>query len=191
MFLKRTVITVEGNDDTASNKVGLKFFEKPGDVIVHLRDVVFFNCSAWASSPRLSDDVTVSYSWRNDGEPIAQSDGVRRILQNGGSLFTRNVLHSPQTGRTDEGRYQCVAWAEGIGAIVSRPARLRIAGSNGEGYCYKAILEAMTWDVATARCRQDHSEAHPACVLNRGQNDYIVNYLSKFRGLYLISVFSS
>jgi hypothetical protein len=48
--------------------------------------------------------------------------------------------------------------------------------------CYKAILEAMNYDQAYARCRSDDSRAHLAYVENEDQNNFIQDYLLKFRG---------
>ena len=51
---------------------------------------------------------------------------TRRLLANG-SLYFSTVQHT-RTTRPDEGLYQCVAKAEKIGTIVSRTAKLQVAG---------------------------------------------------------------
>lgn len=49
----------------------------------------------------------------------------RVVLPNGSLLFKR-VLHS-RTERPDEGLYQCTAFLQEIGTIVSKEAKLQIA----------------------------------------------------------------
>jgi len=51
----------------------------------------------------------------------------RRLLANG-SLFFSTVYHT-RVQRPDEGVYQCVAEAEGVGSMVSRTARLTVEGN--------------------------------------------------------------
>uniref|UniRef100_A0A2K6MRV2 Neogenin n=1 Tax=Rhinopithecus bieti TaxID=61621 RepID=A0A2K6MRV2_RHIBE len=54
------------------------------------------------------------------------SDDRRQLLPDG-SLFISNVVHSKHN-KPDEGYYQCVATVESLGTIVSRTAKLTVAG---------------------------------------------------------------
>lgn len=54
------------------------------------------------------------------------SDDRRQLLPDG-SLFISSVVHSKHN-KPDEGYYQCVATVESLGTIVSRTAKLTVAG---------------------------------------------------------------
>ncbi|KAK2818810.1 hypothetical protein Q5P01_024371 [Channa striata] len=71
--------------------------------------------------------LPLSITWRKDGVLLsAVVDERRRQLANG-SLLVQNVMHS-RHHRPDEGNYQCIATLEGFGSIVSRTARVTVAG---------------------------------------------------------------
>jgi len=55
-------------------------------------------------------------------------------------------------------------------------------GPTSEGFCYRAIFEAMTWNAAKLRCQRDDPRSHPAYVLDSQQNDDIVTYLVANKG---------
>jgi len=55
-------------------------------------------------------------------------------------------------------------------------------GPSGEDFCYKAILEAMSYEDAKRRCVEDNPRAHLAYALDSDQNDDINKYLTQFTG---------
>lgn len=81
---------------------------------------VVLNCSAYSEpSPKIE--------WKKDGTFLNLVSDDRRQLLPDGSLFISNVVHSKHN-KPDEGYYQCVATVESLGTIVSRTAKLTVAG---------------------------------------------------------------
>ncbi|KAG8144954.1 hypothetical protein E2320_013350 [Naja naja] len=85
---------------------------------------------------------TVAISLKNIGQCIPKSPSVRHLkdgtflnlvsddrrqLLPDGSLLINSVVHSKHN-KPDEGHYQCVATVESLGTIVSRTAKLTVAG---------------------------------------------------------------
>lgn len=66
-------------------------------------------------------------TWRKDGVLLSTVVDERRRQLANGSLLVQNVLHS-RHHQPDEGEYQCLAALEGLGSIVSRTARVTVAG---------------------------------------------------------------
>ncbi|XP_035219506.1 neogenin-like, partial [Stegodyphus dumicola] len=96
-----------------------QFLVEPHDTIVIKDHSTILNCSA-AGNP------SPVIGWKKDGALLELlQDDRRSILANGSLLFQR-VLHS-RTQRPDEGVYQCTAFLDGIGSIISREAKLQIA----------------------------------------------------------------
>uniref|UniRef100_A0A8C9WFF2 DCC netrin 1 receptor n=1 Tax=Scleropages formosus TaxID=113540 RepID=A0A8C9WFF2_SCLFO len=62
-------------------------------------------------------------AWRKDGVLLSALVDERRQQLNNGTLLVREVIHS-RHHQGDEGGYQCLAWLEGVGAIVSRTAKV-------------------------------------------------------------------
>lgn len=82
---------------------------------------VILNCSAYSEpSPKIE--------WKKDGTFLNLVSDDRRQLLSDGSLFISNVVHSKHN-KPDEGYYQCVATVESLGTIVSRTAKLTVAGT--------------------------------------------------------------
>lgn len=81
---------------------------------------VILNCSAHSEpSPKIE--------WKKDGTLLNLVSDDRRQLLPDGSLFISSVVHSKHN-KPDEGYYQCVATVESLGTIVSRTAKLTVAG---------------------------------------------------------------
>ncbi|KAE8617243.1 hypothetical protein XENTR_v10009011 [Xenopus tropicalis] len=96
------------------------FLTEPVDTVTLRGFAAVLNCSAYA-------DPTPKIEWKKDGTFLnLVSDDRRRLLPDGSLLIT-SVVHSKHN-KPDEGIYQCVATVESLGSIVSRTARLSVAG---------------------------------------------------------------
>ncbi|XP_061036076.1 neogenin isoform X9 [Eubalaena glacialis] len=96
------------------------FLVEPVDTLSIRGSSVILNCSAYSEpSPKIE--------WKKDGTFLNLVSDDRRQLLPDGSLFISNVVHSKHN-KPDEGYYQCVATVESLGTIVSRTAKLTVAG---------------------------------------------------------------
>ncbi|KAM6149830.1 neogenin isoform 4-T4 [Erethizon dorsatum] len=96
------------------------FLVEPVDTLSIRGSSVILNCSAYSEpSPKIE--------WKKDGTFLNLVSDDRRQLLPDGSLFISNVLHSKHN-KPDEGYYQCVATVDSLGTIVSRTAKLTVAG---------------------------------------------------------------
>ena len=105
-------------------ETGLEFITEPADVIAVRNSGVLLNCTATCCPGAASAAGTANVTWLKDG--VLVNDANRRVLANG-SLYIRRVIAKKQPRLSDEGTYECVAHND-IGAIISRRARLRVAG---------------------------------------------------------------
>ena len=99
----------------------LRFRSEPSDAVGSRGGNVLLNCSAEA------DRGVPVIRWKKDGIPLALGTDERKQQLPNGSLLIRNVLHS-RHHKPDEGLYQCEASLGDAGSIVSRTARVAIAG---------------------------------------------------------------
>uniref|UniRef100_A0A8C1PG13 DCC netrin 1 receptor n=1 Tax=Cyprinus carpio TaxID=7962 RepID=A0A8C1PG13_CYPCA len=111
---------VSGSDARRSF-VELRFVLEPQDAVTVRGGVLQLDCEA------RSDQGVPVISWKKDGVLLSAVVDERRQLLSNGSLLVQNVLHS-RHHRPDEGSYQCLATLEGLGAIVSRTAKVTVAG---------------------------------------------------------------
>ncbi|XP_076781634.1 neogenin isoform X8 [Arvicanthis niloticus] len=96
------------------------FLVEPVDTLSVRGSSVILNCSAYSEpSPNIE--------WKKDGTFLNLVSDDRRQLLPDGSLFISNVVHSKHN-KPDEGFYQCVATVDNLGTIVSRTAKLTVAG---------------------------------------------------------------
>ncbi|KAF4017080.1 hypothetical protein G4228_009334 [Cervus hanglu yarkandensis] len=96
------------------------FLVEPVDTLSVRGSSVTLNCSAYSEpSPKIE--------WKKDGTLLNLVSDDRRQLLADGSLFISSVVHSKHN-KPDEGYYQCVATVESLGTIVSRTAKLTVAG---------------------------------------------------------------
>uniref|UniRef100_A0A5F9CJM1 Neogenin n=1 Tax=Oryctolagus cuniculus TaxID=9986 RepID=A0A5F9CJM1_RABIT len=96
------------------------FLVEPVDTLSVRGSSVILNCSAYSEPlPKIE--------WKKDGTFLNLVSDDRRQLLPDGSLFISNVVHSKHN-KPDEGYYQCVATVESLGTIVSRTAKLTVAG---------------------------------------------------------------
>lgn len=104
------------------------FLVEPVDTLSVRGSSVILNCSAYSEpSPKIE--------WKKDGTFLNLVSDDRRQLLPDGSLFISNVVHSKHN-KPDEGYYQCVATVENLGTIVSRTAKLTVAGK----FCYLFVF---------------------------------------------------
>lgn len=98
------------------------FVQEPVDVLSVRAASVILNCSAHCEfSPKIE--------WKKDGTFLNLVSDDRRQLLPDGSLLINSVVHSKHN-KPDEGLYQCVATVESLGTIVSRTAKLTVAGKS-------------------------------------------------------------
>ncbi|XP_063170434.1 neogenin isoform X6 [Candoia aspera] len=96
------------------------FIVEPVDTLSVRASSVILNCSAYCESPP-------KIEWKKDGTFLNLVSDDRRQLLPDGSLLINSVVHSKHN-KPDEGHYQCVATVESLGTIVSRTAKLTVAG---------------------------------------------------------------
>jgi neogenin len=102
----------------------LEFTIEPEDTVVPEGSSVLLQC-AGHSNKKIQSKTTPNIRWRGpDGQDIG-IDTFRSQLSNG-SLYISAV--NENRGLT--GSYQCLLTVDGIGTIVSRMAKLSIAGKH-------------------------------------------------------------
>uniref|UniRef100_A0A3Q2PCR8 DCC netrin 1 receptor n=1 Tax=Fundulus heteroclitus TaxID=8078 RepID=A0A3Q2PCR8_FUNHE len=104
--------------------VDFTFALEPQDTVTVRGGVLQLDCQAQADAAAAGPP---SITWRKDGVLLSTVvDERRRQLENG-TLTVQNVVHS-RHHRPDEGEYQCLATLDGLGSIVSRTAKVTVAG---------------------------------------------------------------
>ncbi|XP_059404933.1 netrin receptor DCC-like isoform X1 [Carassius carassius] len=116
-----TGVSITHGSDDRRPFVELRFVLEPQDSVTVRGGVLQLDCEA------RSDQGVPVISWKKDGVLLSAVVDERRRLLSNGSLLVQNVLHS-RHHRPDEGSYQCLATLEGLGAIVSRTAKVTVAG---------------------------------------------------------------
>ncbi|KAM8804613.1 neogenin [Eudromia elegans] len=96
------------------------FVVEPLDVLSVRGASVVMNCSAVCETPP-------KIEWKKDGTFLNLMSDDRRQLLPDGALLINSVVHSKHN-KPDEGYYQCVATVDSLGTIVSRTAKLTVAG---------------------------------------------------------------
>lgn len=81
---------------------------------------MLLNCS-------VNSDIPAKVRWKKDGTFLNLASDDRRQVLSDGSLLISSVMHSKHN-KPDEGVYQCVASIDSLGTIISRTARLNVAG---------------------------------------------------------------
>uniref|UniRef100_A0A087XCT5 DCC netrin 1 receptor n=1 Tax=Poecilia formosa TaxID=48698 RepID=A0A087XCT5_POEFO len=104
--------------------VDLAFTVEPQDTVTVRGGALRLDCQAQASSAAAGP---VSITWRKDGVLLSTVVDERRRQLDNGTLTVQNVVHS-RHHRPDEGEYQCLATLDGLGSIVSRTAKVTVAG---------------------------------------------------------------
>nr|XP_009664396.1 PREDICTED: netrin receptor DCC [Struthio camelus australis] len=99
----------------------LRFLTEPSDAVTMRGSNVLLNCAAE------SDQGAPVIKWKKDAVFLNLAVDERRQQLANGSLLVQNIVHS-RHHKPDEGLYQCEASLEGIGAIISRTAKVMVAG---------------------------------------------------------------
>uniref|UniRef100_A0A3B5AYW2 Contactin-3 n=1 Tax=Stegastes partitus TaxID=144197 RepID=A0A3B5AYW2_9TELE len=108
-----------------SAAAGLFVLMEPQDAVTVRGGTLQLDCQAQSDTSAATGPPAIT--WRKDGVLLsAVVDERRRQLANG-SLLVQNVVHS-RHHRPDEGEYQCLATLDGLGSIVSRTAKVTVAG---------------------------------------------------------------
>ncbi|TSL28293.1 Netrin receptor DCC [Bagarius yarrelli] len=115
------VVSRTQGSQTPRSFVELRFVLEPQDVVTIRGGVLQLDCQA------RSDRGLPFISWKKDGVLLSSVVDERRQQLANGSLLVQNVMHS-RHHRPDEGAYQCLATLDGVGAIVSRTAKVTVAG---------------------------------------------------------------
>lgn len=114
----------------------LRFLTEPSDAVTMRGSNVLLNCIAE------SDQGAPVIKWKKDAVFLNLAVDERRQQLANGSLLIQNIVHS-RHHKPDEGLYQCEASLEGIGAIISRTAKVMVAGRQKHSYfldCWKYCL---------------------------------------------------
>lgn len=99
------------------------FSLEPQDTVTVRGGVLQLDCQAQTDAAAGPPSI----KWRKDGVLLSTVVDERRTQLENGTLMVQNVVHS-RHHRPDEGQYQCLATLEGLGSIVSRTARVTVAG---------------------------------------------------------------
>lgn len=99
------------------------FTQEPQDTVTVRGGMLQLDCQAQSDAV----EAPLAITWRKDGVLLSTVVDERRRQLTNGSLLVQNVMHS-RHHRPDEGEYQCLATVEGLGSIVSRTARVTVAG---------------------------------------------------------------
>ncbi|XP_068280521.1 netrin receptor DCC [Nyctibius grandis] len=99
----------------------LRFLTEPSDAVTMRGSNVLLNCVAE------SDRGAPVIKWKKDAVFLNLAVDERRQQLANGSLLIQNIVHS-RHHKPDEGLYQCEASLEGVGAIISRTAKVMVAG---------------------------------------------------------------
>uniref|UniRef100_A0A8C0JAT3 Ig-like domain-containing protein n=1 Tax=Chelonoidis abingdonii TaxID=106734 RepID=A0A8C0JAT3_CHEAB len=101
----------------------LRFLTEPSDAVTMRGSNVLLNCTVE------SDQGIPVIKWKKDAVFLNLAVDERRQQMANGSLLIQSIVHS-RHHKPDEGLYQCEASLEGIGAIISRTAKVTVAGRN-------------------------------------------------------------
>lgn len=101
----------------------LHFLIEPSDAVTTRGSNILLNCTAE------SDQGFPVIKWKKDGVFLNLAVDERRQQFSNGSLLIQNIVHS-RHHKPDEGLYQCEASLEGTGAIISRTAKVSVAGKD-------------------------------------------------------------
>ncbi|XP_037122181.1 netrin receptor DCC isoform X5 [Syngnathus acus] len=103
--------------------VDFTFTKEPQDTVTVRGGVLQLDCQAYSDMAFGTPTIT----WRKDGVLLSSLVDERRQEMANGSLLVQNIVHT-RHHRPDEGEYQCLSTLEGLGSIVSRTARVTVAG---------------------------------------------------------------
>uniref|UniRef100_A0A669E647 DCC netrin 1 receptor n=1 Tax=Oreochromis niloticus TaxID=8128 RepID=A0A669E647_ORENI len=146
--LKRHVWQNASSSSSSSSGLGgfvdFIFTQEPQDTVTVRGGVLQLDCQAQSDAVAGAPTIT----WRKDGVLLSTVVDERRRQLSNGSLLVQNVMHS-RHHRPDEGEYQCLATLDGLGSIVSRTARVTVAGKRLLGF---RSVSSYLGDTALLRC---------------------------------------
>ncbi|KAJ8007460.1 hypothetical protein DPEC_G00117730 [Dallia pectoralis] len=158
--------------------VDFSFVLEPLDTVTVRGGVLQLDCEA------RSDRGVPVIAWKKDGVLLSTVvDDRRRQLANG-SLAVQNVVHS-RHHRPDEGSYQCLAMLEGVGAIVSRTARVSVSGPLKLVVPTESVSSYLG-DTALLRC-QVTGEPMPVVRWQKNREDLPATFIPESRVVVLPS----
>ncbi|KAM8960930.1 netrin receptor DCC [Pelodytes ibericus] len=143
----------------------LWFILEPSDVVTMRGSNVILNCAAQ------SDQGPPIIKWKKDGVYLNLAIDDRRKQLSNGSLEIQNVVHT-RHHKPDEGVYQCEASLDGIGALISRTAKVLVAGP----LRFLSQTESVTsfmGDTALLRC-EIVGEPMPTVSWQKNQEDLLL-----------------
>ncbi|XP_060136345.1 netrin receptor DCC [Zootoca vivipara] len=144
----------------------LRFLIEPSDAVTMRGSNVLLNCTAE------SDQGIPVIKWKKDGVFLNLAVDERRQQFPNGSLLIQNIVHS-RHHKPDEGLYQCEASLEGIGAIISRTAKISVAGPL-RFLSQTDSVTAFTGDTVLLKC-EVVGEPMPTIHWQRNQEDLVLN----------------
>uniref|UniRef100_A0A671R3R5 Neogenin-like n=1 Tax=Sinocyclocheilus anshuiensis TaxID=1608454 RepID=A0A671R3R5_9TELE len=100
--------------------IPFQFSTEPSDTLAVRGALTLLNCSVHSEFP-------AKIEWKKDGSFLSLASDDRRQVLADSSLLISSVVHSKHN-KPDEGVYQCVATIDSLGTMISRTARLSVAG---------------------------------------------------------------
>uniref|UniRef100_A0A6Q2Y686 DCC netrin 1 receptor n=1 Tax=Esox lucius TaxID=8010 RepID=A0A6Q2Y686_ESOLU len=168
--LRLSVETSSSSPSASQVFVDFGFVLEPQDTVTVRGGVLQLDCEA------RSDRGIPVIAWKKDGVLLSAVVDDRRQQLANGSLAVQNVVHS-RHHRPDEGSYQCLATLEGVGAIVSRTARLVVPTESVSSYL---------GDTALLRC-QVTGEPMPVVRWQKNREDLSPAFFPESRVVVLPS----
>ncbi|XP_026569435.1 netrin receptor DCC [Pseudonaja textilis] len=144
----------------------LHFLIEPSDAVTTRGTNVLLNCMAE------SDQGFPVIKWKKDGVFLNLAVDERRQQFSNGSLLIQNIVHS-RHHKPDEGLYQCEASLEGTGAIISRTAKVSVAGPL-RFLSQTDSVTAFSGDTILLKC-EVVGEPMPTVHWQRNQEDLLLN----------------
>ncbi|XP_057184879.1 netrin receptor DCC-like, partial [Triplophysa rosa] len=158
--------------------IELRLVLEPQDVVTVRGGVLQLDCEA------RSDQGVPLISWKKDGVLLSAVVDDRRQQLSNGSLLVQNVVHS-RHHRPDEGSYQCLATLEGVGAVISRTARVIVSGPLRVVVPTESVSSHMG-DTALLRCEVT-GEPMPVVRWQKNREDLPVTFDPESRVVVLPS----
>uniref|UniRef100_A0AAY4A9A6 Netrin receptor DCC n=1 Tax=Denticeps clupeoides TaxID=299321 RepID=A0AAY4A9A6_9TELE len=133
-----------------------------------------------------SDQGVPAIAWKKDGVLLSTVVDERRQQLTNGSLLVQNVVHS-RHHRPDEGSYQCLATLEGMGAIVSRTAKVTVSGKKPRWLSRPlSSVSSYMGDTALLRCEVT-GEPMPVVRWQKNREDLPLTFTTDSRVVVLPS----
>ncbi|XP_056601741.1 netrin receptor DCC isoform X2 [Triplophysa dalaica] len=177
-FCVLTCVSTAHGSDPPRAFIELRLVLEPQDVVTVRGGVLQLDCEA------LSDQGIPVISWKKDGVLLSAVVDERRQQLSNGSLLVQNVVHS-RHHRPDEGSYQCLVTLEGVGAVVSRTARVIVSGPLRVVVPTESVSSHMG-DTALLRCEVT-GEPMPVVRWQKNREDLPVTFDPESRVVVLPS----